>query len=243
MVALKDKRKWTVAEYKGEHERGSRDMNYYSFHDANPNKWYYSPPCAFSLFLLGPFFFFSSQHRKCVRTPCESKYSMSVQSSLPLTTWCVSISALSISILQLYREGERESEQACVRHYVCFIIAVRRDAHSRHIWGVITSAGISCLSNGREQTWLRSASFVLDWAACKHHMLFVLWPHSPPPPPSVTIFFFSLQSITINKWLCAPCLQYACIDPDSNFVPLCRRRHLESCLESGQTTCSQFASH
>lgn len=135
-------------------------------------------------------FFFSSQHRKCVRTPCESKYSMSVQSSLPLTTWCVSISALSISILQLYREGERESEQACVRHYVCFIIAVRRDAHSRHIWGVITSAGISRLSNGREQTWLRSASFVLDWAACKHHMLFVLWPHSPPPSFCNYFFFF-----------------------------------------------------
>ena len=185
MVALKDKRKWTAAEYKGEHERGSRDMNYYSFHDANIDKWYYSPPCALSLFLLG--LLLLSQRRKCVKTPCNSKYSMSVQSSLPLSTWCTSVSVLSISILQLYRERERErereSEQACVCHYVCFIIGVCRDALSRHIRGVITSAGISGLSNGREQTWLRSASFVLDWAACKHHMLLC-------PPPPVTMFFF-----------------------------------------------------
>lgn len=62
-----------------------------------------------------------------------------------------------------------------------------------------------------------------------------------------SLYPLSSQTSTFNKWLnkwqCTWCFQYAAIDRDSNFVPLCCSCHLESWLETSQTTCSQFASH
>lgn len=62
MVALKDKRKWTLTEYKGEHECCSGDdVSYHSFHDASRDVGCHSSTCATSsLFggVWGFFFFF-----------------------------------------------------------------------------------------------------------------------------------------------------------------------------------------
>lgn len=90
MVALKDKRKWTRAEYKGEHERSSRDMNYNSFHDASTDLQYHSAPRTLSLSVVasGGFFSAGSQtailHREYIKAAKNSlflKYSMSIHLS------------------------------------------------------------------------------------------------------------------------------------------------------------------
>lgn len=60
---------------------------------------------------------------------------------------------------------------------------------------------------------------------------------------SNSFYPLSSQTRTFNKWRCTLCFQYAAIDLDSNFVPLCCVCHLESWLETCQTTCSQFESH
>lgn len=59
MVALKDKRKWTLTEYKGEHECCSGDdVSYHSFHDASRDVGCHSSTCATSSLFGGVWGFF-----------------------------------------------------------------------------------------------------------------------------------------------------------------------------------------
>lgn len=159
---------------------------------------------------------------------------MAIQSLPPLSAPHRSVSVLSISITQFFSKT--------VSLCVCFgVLLLPTEPFSHDISGKwLCLLGISCQSKGWEQTWLIAACFVLDWAACKHHAQLV-WLHFSTC--NYSLYLVPLQSTPLNKQLCALCFQYACIDLDSNFVPLCCRRHLESCLESGQATCSQFASH
>lgn len=68
MVALKDKRKWTLTEYKGEHEGSSGDdVSYHSFHDASRDVGCHSSTCATSSLFGGVIWgFFSSFFRAWV---------------------------------------------------------------------------------------------------------------------------------------------------------------------------------
>ena len=148
--------------------------------------------------------------------------------------------SLSCSSTEREREREREREWAslCVPLCVFYYCRLQRRSLTTHPRSDYVCRDLGSVK--RTGTDLIAIRLFCSWLSG------VQTSHAVVPPPScnyVFFFFFSLQSITINKWLCAPCLQYACIDLDSNFVPLCRRRHLESCLESSQTTCSQFASH
>lgn len=150
MVALKDKRKWTLTEYKGEHQCGSRDMNYYSFHDARPDMRYHSSLCTFSSLFCGKWGF--SQHGKCIKTPCNLKYRTSIQSVPPLNTPHVV--------------------------YLCFNLRVSLwvplCVFSAYYLEILCPPGTSHRSKGWEHTWLWSASFVLDRTAYKHHTMLVL---------------------------------------------------------------------
>lgn len=61
MVALKDKRKWTLSEYKGEHECGcGDDGSHHSFHDASADVGCHSSTCATSSLIGG--FWWSIKH-------------------------------------------------------------------------------------------------------------------------------------------------------------------------------------
>lgn len=109
-------------------------------------------------------------------------------------------------------------------------------------WGATTENKREALHYRKWQnTRLRSASFVLDWTAYTHHALLLRLYFPPVIIPFICFHYAVAQQL--NRWLCTLRLQYGSIDLDSNSVPLCRRRHLESWLETSQTTCSQFASH
>lgn len=105
MVALKDKSKWTRTEYKGEQESSSRDMNYNSFDYASVDLRYHSSPSTLSLSIVASGIFLyrlpdchpaQETHQSCQKTLYDLKYSMSIESLLPLNKLCKCIRAVSL---------------------------------------------------------------------------------------------------------------------------------------------------
>lgn len=197
MVALKDKRKWTVAEYKGEHERGSRDMNYYSFHDANPNKWYYSPPCAFSLFLLGPFFFFlSAPEMRQNSLWIQVQYVCSVIAASHHVV-CKYICAFNLYPAALQRRREREWASLCAPLCVFYYCCPQRRPLATHLRSDYVCRDLTSVK--RTGTDLIAIRLFCSWLSGVQTSHAVCALASLPPPPSFCNYFFFFITEHHNK--------------------------------------------
>lgn len=151
MVALKDKRKWTRTEYKGEHKRSSRDMNYNSFHDASTDLRYHSLPSTLSPSIVVSGVFLcrlpdccttQDMHQSCKKTLCNLMYSMSIHSFSPLNMLHISVSALPISVVQCFGKRVSLCLLVCLSVYYCCLLSpslmiyLRSDyvCWASHVW-------------------------------------------------------------------------------------------------------------